>query len=84
MWKRTDSSPFNWYIVDTAREDYNDGTPPLLYPNLANAEAPAAAFDVLSNGFKMRTTGSYVNASGGTYIYAAFAENPFALNARAR
>jgi hypothetical protein len=33
--------------------------------------------DFLSNGFKVRSSPVYINASGGTYIYAAFAENPF-------
>jgi len=34
-------------------------------------------FDMLSNGFKMRNTNSARNASGGTFIYMAFAEAPF-------
>jgi len=33
--------------------------------------------DVLSNGFKIRTTAASHNTSGQTYIYMAFAENPF-------
>jgi hypothetical protein len=33
--------------------------------------------DILSNGFKRRDTNVDVNASGGTYIYLAFAEQPF-------
>ena len=33
--------------------------------------------DLLSNGFKQRYTDSLMNASGGTYIYMCFAENPF-------
>tara|TARA_R110002153_G_scaffold228734_1_gene381737 strand:- start:4 stop:180 length:177 start_codon:yes stop_codon:yes gene_type:complete len=33
--------------------------------------------DFLSNGFKCRATNGYFNASGGTYIYLAFAETPF-------
>ena len=33
--------------------------------------------DSLSNGFKVRNSANGYNASGGTYIYAAFAENPF-------
>jgi len=32
--------------------------------------------DFLSNGFKLRTTGTAVNGNGGTYIYMAFAEQP--------
>ena len=35
--------------------------------------------DFTSNGFKIRNdaTANWINASSGTYIYAAFAENPF-------
>ena len=33
--------------------------------------------DFVSNGFKLRTTFDNMNASGGTYIYLAFAEAPF-------
>jgi hypothetical protein len=33
--------------------------------------------DILSNGFKRRDTNTDVNASGGTYVYLAFAEAPF-------
>jgi hypothetical protein len=54
-----------------------------LYPNLADAEPGGDDIDFLSNGFKMRDTFSYLNASGGTYVYAAFAENPFNIS-RAR
>jgi hypothetical protein len=39
--------------------------------------------DYLSNGFKLRNTATGSNASGGTYIFAAFAESPFKY-ARAR
>ena len=30
-----------------------------------------------SNGFKITTTGSFVNTSGDNYVYMAFAESPF-------
>ena len=35
------------------------------------------AIDMLSNGFKIRTDAASENTSGGSYIYMAFAENPF-------
>jgi hypothetical protein len=35
------------------------------------------ALDFLSNGIKIRDTNPSLNASGATYIYMAFAENPF-------
>ena len=79
--KRTDTTS-NWTILDTSREGYNVDNDP-LYPNLLNAEGTTDILDITSNGFKLRTTDASVNASGGTYIYAAFAESPFSL-ARAR
>jgi hypothetical protein len=83
MVKRTDSTS-NWHILDTSRSTYNASNS-MLFPNLSNAEAtdPAYNFDILSNGFKLRTVETYLNGSGATYIYYAVAENPFAYsNAR--
>ena len=42
-----------------------------------DVESGANEIDMLSNGFKVRTSGSYTNGSGNTIIYMAFAENPF-------
>ena len=77
MVKRTDSTS-NWHILDTSRSAYNVSNA-MLYPNLSNAEAtdPGYNFDILSNGFKLRNAEPYLNGSGATYIYMAFAENPF-------
>jgi len=76
MFKRTDAVA-SWRIIDTAREPIN-ATQTEIYPNLANAEGSAAnGMDILSNGFKLRGSYAEWNASGGTYIYACFAENPF-------
>ena len=76
MVKRTDTTG-NWTIHDDRRLGYNGASASKeLYPNLSNAEG-SDSMDQLSNGFKLRDTYADVNASGGTYIYAAFAENPF-------
>jgi hypothetical protein len=86
MWKRTDSSTGGeWVIQDTTRREFNP-VDVSLYPNLTNAEATGETFrvqDTLSNGFKLRSSAAQCNASGGTYIYLAFAEVPFKVaNAR--
>jgi len=82
MFKRTDSTS-SWTIWDTAMNTYNVvGTG--LYADLSNAESTGnSAFDYLSNGFKVRNSFANINSSSGTYIYMAFAENPF-KNALAR
>lgn len=73
--KRTDTTG-DWFIYDTARNAYNVA-PNYLQPNLTSAEGVGDTYDILSNGFKNRNTFAAINASGGTYIFAAFAENPF-------
>jgi hypothetical protein len=74
----------NWIIVDAARNTYNSAGL-RLFPNLSNAESSfySAQFDFLSNGLKVRNNNGDINASGDTYVYAAFAEHPFATS-RAR
>jgi hypothetical protein len=78
LFKRTDGAGGNWFIRDTARDPYNT-TSLTLYPNLSDAEfnATGNTVDILSNGFKLRSSSSGANGSGETIIYAAFAENPF-------
>jgi hypothetical protein len=75
MTKRTDTTSA-WIIWDTARDTINVAGA-ALFPHLSNAEVVATNLDILSNGFKMRNTGTDYNANGGTYIFAAFASNPF-------
>lgn len=75
MVKRTDVADA-WLLFDTARLGYNGGNVALV-PNSSSAEGSTAYLDLVSNGFKPRQTNTEINASGGTYIYAAFAENPF-------
>jgi len=74
MVKRTDSTS-NWQINDNKRDVDNVQNTPLM-ANLSNAESTDTSWDSLSNGFKMRQDYGSKNASGGTYIYMAFAEAP--------
>jgi hypothetical protein len=83
MIKRTDATQ-NWIIVDTSRDTYNVMNK-RLFPNLSDAEDTGIPnfVDALSNGFKCRDSNVSYNASGGTYIYMAFAEVPLKFsNAR--
>ena len=83
MVKCTSNSPTDWGIFDSARDSSNDAAPQLLYADLTDAETTILGVDLLSNGFKLRNVSQVDNNSGWTYIYAAFAENPF-RNALAR
>ena len=82
MMKSTTLSSTGWLIYDTARSTFNEVTV-VLQAHVSTAEVTAASIDILSNGFKFKTTDNAVNGSGQTYIYLAFAESPF-KNARAR
>jgi hypothetical protein len=71
----------NWIIYDTVRNTYNL-TNLSLVPDSSAAENGVSTttentLDILSNGFKLRTSNALTNGSSVPYIYMAFAENPF-------
>ena len=75
MVKRTDASG-HWAIGDTKRLGYNVDNNP-VYANLTNVEGTDDWIDFVSNGFKIRASTGDFNTNNGTYIYMAFAEQPF-------
>jgi len=75
MVKRVDSAANDWAIFDFKRDP--NGNDKILKANENAAEDTSTETDLLSNGFKMRSTSLRHNASGGTYLYMAFAEQPF-------
>jgi hypothetical protein len=68
----------NWNILDTKRDTYNVMDTRLL-PNNSTSELTASTnnVDFISNGFKLRTSDIGWNGNAVSYIYMAFAENPF-------
>ena len=77
MIKQTNASGEGWHILDNKRSGAN-GDMERLLANSSNAESNYSGnLDLLSNGFKTRINDAGVNGSGSTYIYMAFAENPF-------
>ena len=75
--KRSDSTT-SWTLLDNKRDPFNVTTE-RLFPNenVAGSVGTNANTDFLSNGVKIRVNHNNFNTSGGTYIYMAFAENPF-------
>jgi hypothetical protein len=72
--KRTDTTG-NWFIWDNTRD--TDGVfNTNIHPNSSAAEAASGSNFVTpsSTGFQLTGTGAETNASGGTYIYMAFAD----------
>ena len=71
------STDDNWELRDSARDPSNV-TDKLLDPNLSNGEfTGGAAMDFVSNGVKLRSSSSGHNGDGVSFLFAAFAENPF-------
>ena len=77
--KRIDSAE-DWWLEDNKRNPTNPLNK-LFYANEANAEVSGTGDDVskdfLSNGVKIITANANWNASGGTFVYMAWAEMPF-------
>ena len=70
------STTDSWQVYDTARQDFNVFGRSLT-PNADAVESSfSARVDLLSNGFKARSTNTAINGSQ-TYIYMAYAETPF-------
>jgi hypothetical protein len=77
--KKSSASGSDWNLHNNKSPGFNVNDN-YLAPNEAAAEVTNNSFqifDLLSNGFKCRGTGTGTNASGETIIYMAFAENPF-------
>ena len=76
-----------WIIIDNKRQGATIGgnaraastSTSAIEANSVAIEAGAASglVDILSNGFKVRETSADFNTSAKSYIYMAFAENPF-------
>jgi len=77
--KRTNSTGY-WLMFDSARQPENENDSWLLANDSSNEGINSTGMDFISNGFKLRnssTAAVHNNISGSTYIYMAFAENPF-------
>jgi len=75
IFKRADASD-GWQMMDNKRSTFN------VVASRFEADASSAEYtsidwlDFVSNGIKIRNSSGGINASGGTYIYMAFAEAP--------
>jgi len=83
IFKKTTTSDGNW-LMHTADglNPFNPVNQQSFRANLDNAALNAYAMDFLSNGFKVLTDSSNANDNGATYIYMAFAENPFVTSTK--
>ena len=76
MIKRTNSVN-DFLILDTKRNPINPSNERILANTSAAGNTSNIMIDFLSNGFKARSTYGGINGDGDSFIYFAFAENPF-------
>ena len=69
------SASNNWFLQDSKRLGRNPNNH-LQKPNLAAADDTGNHIDILSNGFKVRSSSANNNGSGNIMVYASFAEEP--------
>ena len=80
--RNTTNSGYLWWMLDSKRPGFNF-TDQILYTDGTYAEydgsghATNMGIDILSNGFKVKTTNTAINNDGSNNIYMAWAENPF-------
>ena len=74
------SASNDWVVTDTARNTHNPASKVLRWEDTAAETSSNREIDILSNGFKLRTTNDVYNGSGGTYIYGAWGDVPFRYN----
>ena len=78
--KKYNDAGYDWLMYDNKRQVSFNVVDDFLNPNADSAETTGNAnqsLDFLSNGVKFRGSGASSNGSGASYIYMAFAENPF-------
>ena len=72
------STTGSWLIFDAVRQPYNPNFSYLLaHDTTVERTTSDEDIDMLASGVKLRSVNSSTNSSGQTYVYAAFAENPF-------
>ena len=66
----------DWFMIDNKREPFNPNNVQLV-ANGTSASTNKGDLDLLSNGFKPKSSNAAWNENNAEYIYMAFAENPF-------
>ena len=78
MLKRAEGGSGSWWILDSSRDPFNEALRGLKAEDSDDETGYSGNFlDFYANGFAPRTSGAEVNESGNSYVYLAFAEQPF-------
>ena len=76
--KQSDSSGNGWFMFDIERNPFNSSTNKYIRSDESGAEGGASKIlDFYSNGFKIIHNDSATNGNNSSYVYMAWAHNPF-------
>jgi hypothetical protein len=76
--KNVATSNRDWMLFDSTRDTYNAvGT--YIRPDTTDTDSTSGSLtlDFTANGFKVRGANSFLNESGKSHVFMAFAEAPF-------
>ena len=81
LWIKEADNNDDWVVYDTARDTFNRGSSRVLRyeTNVVEFDGTSRAIDMLSNGFKIRTSNNTINQSS-TFVYGCFGDVPFKYN----
>jgi hypothetical protein len=80
LWIKEADNADDWVVYDTARSTSNPVQKVLRYEtNVVEFDGTGRAIDILSNGFKIRTSNNTINQSS-TFAYGCFGDVPFKYN----
>ena len=78
--KSVDGASGDWIVIDTARSTFNVTNAGLSWNENYVEATSNRECDILSNGFKIRTSNTNLNKASETYIYGAWGDVPFKYN----
>ena len=67
----------SWFVLDNKRDPDNEVLEELKWDSNAARVVNSNFMDFTATGFKLRSSGGAVNGAGQSYIFMAFAEDPF-------
>jgi len=82
LWIKEADNADDWVVYDTARDTANTGSSKVtrFESSVVEFDGTGRAIDILSNGFKIRTSNNTINQSSSTFVWGCWGDVPFKYN----
>ena len=82
LWIKEADNADDWVVYDTARDTANTGSSKVtrFESSVVEFDGSTRAIDILSNGFKIRTSNNTINQSSSTFVWGCWGDVPFKYN----